>query len=724
MHRNLLLMAPVKKLMDRLTINRKFTAIIVITLLGYAPATYYVYNHLRSNIQTINSELQGARYLNLIYDGLYSVVKAYTNASEFDLSLAQKNVDSINELKDKKQDSFNINDSLQALSAALSKTINRKDKAAAEAYIDSVSSAYSDLIKQVVSESKMAADPDMDTYFLIVVLSDELPSLLAEYSKFIGLQDQNASSANALPSIQYQNSPERLILASRMMERVKDIQDDLKIVVDANARLEAYSTNLNSKIESMSKSISESLKGFIDTSSAQMNQSALGSIVSDGLGELSSLLEKKSADASELFYLIMLASILTIGLILYAIMGLVHSVRGSMASLTEQAKSIASGDLVNVIKIASRDEFSSLLGDLSEMQRNLCSMVHQINDVSSTLNFSAHEIASGNNNLSERTQEQASCLVETSASLNNLTDTIRVNAGSAKDAAELSNNATMVAQKGGEAVNQVITTMGDINESAQKIQEITGVIDGIAFQTNLLALNASVEAARAGEQGRGFAVVASEVRNLAQRSAEAAKQIKALINDSMSKVASGDAQVKVTFATMQDIVDSIENVNSIIGQIAVASNEQSMSIEQINIVIAQLEGNTQKNAAQVEEVAASAELLKDQSSKLVSIVGEFQVTEASVSSHNKKIDKPASVIKKSPSTNKPQASLTKQAVPAAKASIPAAKSSIPAAKPVASSVAKPAASPIKSPPPKQASAGGAPQATKPVVDSDSSWTEF
>lgn len=709
MHRNLLLMAPIKKLMDKLTITRKFTALIVITVLGYIPATYYVYNDLHSSINAADNELQGVRYLSLVFDGLYTVVKSYGNASELDVSLVQKSLDAVNQLKDKKHDSFNIDDSIQAVTTALSKSLNRKDKVAAEAYIDGVAAAYKDLSKQIVSESKMAIDPGMDTYFLIVIVSDEMPSLLAEYSEFIGLQDQSTASSNALPSIQYQSSPERLILASRMNERIKALREDLKIVVAANAHLEAYSSNVNNKLDSISRSISESLKGNKDASSARMNQSALSTMEADGLSELSSLLEKNRADASRLFYLIMTATLLSLALILYVIMGVVDSVRESMAALTAQVKSIASGNLITQTKISSTDEFSILLGELSEMQSSLCSMVHQINDVSGTLNFSAHEIASGNNNLSERTQEQASCLVETSASLNNLTDTIRVNAGSAKDAAELSNNATMVAQKGGEAVNQVITTMGDINESAQKIQEITGVIDGIAFQTNLLALNASVEAARAGEQGRGFAVVASEVRNLAQRSAEAAKQIKALINDSMSKVASGDAQVKVTFATMQDIVDSIENVNSIIGQIAVASNEQSMSIEQINIVIAQLEGNTQKNAAQVEEVAASAELLKDQSSKLVSIVGEFQVTEASTSSHSKEVDKPAAVIKKSPSTNKAKAAPVKQATPAAKPSIPAAK---------------PAASPIKSTPAKPASVGSAPQATKPVVDSDSSWTEF
>lgn len=374
----------------------------------------------------------------------------------------------------------------------------------------------------------------------------------------------------------------------------------------------------------------------------------------------------------------------------YALIGCLKSLKQTILFLPTKVKLMALGEL----ELGSKqtDAFSVVLTALAGYRQNMYGVIEQINEVSSTLNSSAHEIASGNSELSERTQDQASCLVETSASLNNLTTTIKKNAESAKEAADLSNNATFVAQKGGEAVNQVITTMGDINESAQKIQEITGVIDGIAFQTNLLALNASVEAARAGEQGRGFAVVASEVRNLAQRSAEAAKQIKGLINDSMTKVASGDAQVKVTFATMQDIVSSIENVNTIIGKIAIASNEQSMSIEQINIVIAQLEGNTQKNAAQVEEVAASAELLKDQSSKLVEVIDKFEADKNSVPTLENKTDgKKATKLKPGLSTkNKP-----------APKQIPAIKSS-----------AKPKPNPIKS---GSSSVKPAPAAPKPEI---------
>ena len=259
------------------------------------------------------------------------------------------------------------------------------------------------------------------------------------------------------------------------------------------------------------------------------------------------------------------------------------------------------------------------------MQANLRDIVGNINDVSQTVNSSAREISSGNSNLSERTQGQASALVETAASLNNLTTTVKKNAGSARDATTLADKSSSIAEQGRDAVGRVLITMSEINDSAEKIQEITSVIDSIAFQTNLLALNASVEAARAGEQGRGFAVVASEVRNLAQRSSEAAKQIKQLINDSMSKVQAGDKQVKLTADTMQEILQSITQVNDIVKLISTASVEQSNGIEQINIVVSGMENGTQKNAALVEEAAASAELLEKQSDKLVEVMNRFEV---------------------------------------------------------------------------------------------------
>jgi methyl-accepting chemotaxis protein-2 (aspartate sensor receptor) len=306
-------------------------------------------------------------------------------------------------------------------------------------------------------------------------------------------------------------------------------------------------------------------------------------------------------------------------------MGFTNKLKESIDSLIRAIQRIASGNLSESIPKLGKDELNEIVDGMVAMQNKLGAIVHDIGSVSHSLSLSSREIASSNNHLSERTQDQASCLVETSASLNNLTDTIKVNAESTKTAAALSNNATNLAQKGGDAVNQVILTMDDINQSAQKVYEITSVIDSIAFQTNLLALNASVEAARAGEQGRGFAVVASEVRNLAQRSAEAAKKIKELINDSMIKVASGDTQVKHSYATMKDIVDAIKNVNEIIENISIASAEQSSSIQQINMVISQLEGNTQKNAAQVEEVSASADLLKDHAFKLVEVTRQFTV---------------------------------------------------------------------------------------------------
>jgi methyl-accepting chemotaxis protein len=243
--------------------------------------------------------------------------------------------------------------------------------------------------------------------------------------------------------------------------------------------------------------------------------------------------------------------------------------------------------------------------------------------------------------LSSRTEEQAGSLEETASSMEELTSTVQQNADNALQANQLAQSATAVAQKGGEVVSQVVSTMGAINDSAKKIVDIISVIDGIAFQTNILALNAAVEAARAGEQGRGFAVVASEVRNLAQRSAGAAKEIKALISDSVEKVDAGSRLVDQAGTTMEEIVDSIKRVTDIMNEIAAASREQATGINQVNDAITQMDQVTQQNAALVEEAAAAAQSLQDQSVQLAKTVSTFKLdaTVASMSSSAHELSK-------------------------------------------------------------------------------------
>ncbi len=289
------------------------------------------------------------------------------------------------------------------------------------------------------------------------------------------------------------------------------------------------------------------------------------------------------------------------------------------------AQALAKGDLTQSITKDYPGVFGQTKDAMNGTVSNLKELVGQIKDATDTINTASKEIAAGNSDLSQRTEEQASSLEETASSMEELTSTVKQNAENAKQANQLAIGASDVAGKGGAVVGQVVTTMDSINESSRKIVDIISVIDGIAFQTNILALNAAVEAARAGEQGRGFAVVAGEVRNLAQRSAAAAKEIKTLIGDSVEKVEGGSKLVAQAGQTMEEIVTAIKRVTDIMSEISAASTEQSAGIEQVNLAITQMDEVTQQNAALVEEAAAAAESLEEQAQNLSVSVGTFKV---------------------------------------------------------------------------------------------------
>jgi methyl-accepting chemotaxis protein len=289
------------------------------------------------------------------------------------------------------------------------------------------------------------------------------------------------------------------------------------------------------------------------------------------------------------------------------------------------AQTVAAGDLTRDIEVKGRDEVSQLLTALKAMTGSLAAIVGEVRAGTQTISTASRQIATGNQDLSSRTEEQASSLEETASSMEELTSTVKQSADNARQANALANSASEVAVRGGSVVAQVVDTMGSINESSKKIVDIIGVIDGIAFQTNILALNAAVEAARAGEQGRGFAVVASEVRNLAQRSASAAKEIKELIGDSVEKVGAGAKLVDQAGATMDEIVASVKRVTDIMADIALASQEQNAGIEQINQAVSQMDQVTQQNAALVEEAAAAAESMQEQAVNLAQVVDAFKL---------------------------------------------------------------------------------------------------
>ncbi|MGK3123910.1 methyl-accepting chemotaxis protein [Candidatus Pantoea formicae] len=289
------------------------------------------------------------------------------------------------------------------------------------------------------------------------------------------------------------------------------------------------------------------------------------------------------------------------------------------------ALAVADGKLDNVIALKARDN-SSLFYALHTMQNQLRDIVGQIQDASSSVRQGAGEIASGNLNLASRTEQQAAALEQTAASMEQITATVRHNASNAHQATELTENATQIASRGETLVGEVVQTMAQIDDSAKKIGDITAIINSIAFQTNILALNAAVEAARAGEQGRGFAVVASEVRNLAQRSANAVKEIAALIEESSQRVGSGVKLVQDAGRTMQDMTQAVNSVRTIIGEIVVASDEQARGISQVTIAVNEMDGTTQQNAALVQEMSAAASSLEDQASQLALTVGRFQLS--------------------------------------------------------------------------------------------------
>ncbi|NMM20812.1 MAG: hypothetical protein HHJ15_12805 [Rhodoferax sp.] len=338
-------------------------------------------------------------------------------------------------------------------------------------------------------------------------------------------------------------------------------------------------------------------------------------------------LEKVQANANRARLIAILLSCLATGVaVALAIVvkrSLQRELGGEPASARDAMAQVAQGNLSEHLPMMANDP--SLMAALGEMQQSLRQVVGEIRSSVESITTASSEIAAGNHDLSARTEQTASNLQETAASMEELTGTVNQSADSARQAKQLASSAAAVASRGGEVVSQVVITMESINASSQKIADIIGVIDGIAFQTNILALNAAVEAARAGEQGRGFAVVASEVRSLAGRSSDAAREIRSLIADSVEKVEAGSRLVDDAGQTMTEIVSSVQRMSDIVGEISAATNEQSSGISQINSAISNLDQMTQQNSALVEQSTAAAESLRDQASRLAQVCSRFNL---------------------------------------------------------------------------------------------------
>ena len=372
------------------------------------------------------------------------------------------------------------------------------------------------------------------------------------------------------------------------------------------------------------------------------------------------------------------------------------------------ASAVAQGDLTVQIADTSKDDTGMLLASLKTMNQNLHRIVSEVRTGTDTINTASSEIATGNLDLSSRTEEQAGALEETASAMEELTSTVKQNADNARQANQLAATASEVAVQGGSVVGQVVQTMGEINDASRKIVDIISVIDGIAFQTNILALNAAVEAARAGEQGRGFAVVASEVRTLAQRSASAAKEIKALIDDSVARVDNGSRLVEQAGSTMSEVVASVRRVTDVVAEISAASHEQSDGIEQINQAIVQMDEVTQQNAALVEQAAAAAQSLQEQSVRLSETVGVFKLSSN---------DAPRAQATRKPLAPRP-ATTARPAARTGQAAAPAATSPAAATAATATPPALPAAST------KASNKASAKAGSKAVTADDGDWEQF
>ena len=361
----------------------------------------------------------------------------------------------------------------------------------------------------------------------------------------------------------------------------------------------------------------------VDRAPTELLEQAAKAISKDSDQKLAAIFEHaKGALINSLLLFATVVAVALISLVRFIVSKVARPVRDAL----DMAQAIAKGDMTRKIDTKSRDEIGQLLIGLNSTVDQLTGIALGIRQSTATINVASKEIAAGNADLSQRTEEQASSLEETASSMEELTSTVKQNAENARQANQLAASASDVAVRGGAVVGQVVSTMSSISDSSKKIADIIGTIDGIAFQTNILALNAAVEAARAGEQGRGFAVVATEVRNLAQRSAAAAKEIKELITDSVSKVDAGSQLVDDAGRTMDEIVTSVKRVTDIMGEITAASQEQSSGIEQVNQAITQMDEVTQQNAALVEEAAAAAESMQQQAQSLAQAVSVFKLS--------------------------------------------------------------------------------------------------
>jgi methyl-accepting chemotaxis protein len=488
-------------------------------------------------------------------------------------------------------------------------------------------------MRDMGNKSGLAQDPDADIFYLGYPLANNTPSTAGIAVRIAAYATLNVGrgSVNAKDKVFYE------VTDARLNDTFTTVETMLQQSMQANPVVEKALAERFTALKGSSKELLAYVrKNFTGVEiiavsqqevaqAAQPTIDAAWALVEGNRKVLDEMLVQRGAQAAALRNT--LVAVLALGVLgsLYLYVGIWLNIAASLKQATAAARALAARELGTVRAAHGRDEFAGLVADLGAADRALREVISGVKDAAESIATASSEIATGTQDLSGRTEQTASSLQQTASSMEQLTGTVRHSAESAATANKLASSAAAVAQRGGEVVNEVVATMGQINASSKKIGDIIGVIDGIAFQTNILALNAAVEAARAGEQGRGFAVVASEVRSLAQRSAAAAREIKGLIGTSVDKVETGARLVGDAGATMQEIVASVQKVSDIIREISSDAGQQSQGITEVSGSVTQLDQMTQQNAALVEQSAAAAESLREQAGRLAQVVGGFRI---------------------------------------------------------------------------------------------------